>query len=79
MLQGSPGRGCSVCANSWASRDPGRRPRETAQVCSCLLSQRGFLTWVQEFYSPLVPSGKWNNFVPKNILLFYIFQSSGSQ
>ncbi|XP_057411357.1 peroxisome biogenesis factor 6 isoform X2 [Balaenoptera acutorostrata] len=31
-IQGSPGRGCSVCANSRASRDPGRKPRETAQA-----------------------------------------------
>lgn len=38
VLQGSPRRGCSVCANSWASRGPGRKPRETAQVRSCLLS-----------------------------------------
>ncbi|XP_044632636.1 peroxisome biogenesis factor 6 isoform X2 [Equus asinus] len=35
-IQGSPGRGCSVCANSWASGDPGRKPRETAQVGSTL-------------------------------------------
>ncbi|XP_053456981.1 peroxisome biogenesis factor 6 isoform X5 [Nycticebus coucang] len=36
-IQVSPGRGYSVCANSWASRTPGRKSRETAQVpCSSL-------------------------------------------
>lgn len=72
VLQGSPGRGCSVCANNWASRDPGRKPRETAQVCSCLLSY----SWgsYRGCRSSTTPSSQmeWNNSVHKNVL-FYIF------
>lgn len=78
VFQGGPGRGCSVCANSWASRDPGRKARETAQVCSCLLSHSwGSYSGCRSFATPS-SQVVWDNFVHKNILLFSIFHSSGS-
>nr|XP_027806289.1 peroxisome biogenesis factor 6 isoform X2 [Marmota flaviventris] len=57
-IQGGTGRGCSVCANVRASRDPGRKSREAAQVGSTLSPV------------PMLPSGEstlWNSLSPPGL------------